>query len=99
VTVLPRPASGPVPAGVSDASQHALDDEVRRIVERSHTDVLTLLRENRDRLDALANALLEHETLGEDEACTRLQAFPSRARRQESSQPLRSLRHRPPHKA
>ena len=68
VTVLPRPASGPLPAGVSDASQHALDDEVRRIVEQSHTDALTLLRENRDRLDALANALLEHETLGEEEA-------------------------------
>ena len=63
-----------------------LDDEVRRIVEQSHTDALTLLRENRDRLDALANALLDHETLGEDEAYA-LQAFPSRARRQESSQP------------
>ena len=68
VTVLPRPAGGPLPAGVSDASQPAFDDEVRRIVEQSHTDALTLLRENRDRLDALANALLEHETLGEDEA-------------------------------
>jgi len=68
VTVLPRPASGPMPAGVSDASQHALDDEVRRIVEQSHTDALTLLRENRDRLDALANALLEHETLGEEDS-------------------------------
>jgi cell division protease FtsH len=41
---------------------------VRRIVEQSHTDLLTLLRENRDRLDALANALLEHETLGLGEA-------------------------------
>jgi cell division protease FtsH len=68
VMLLPRPAGGPVPPVVSDASQHALDDEVRRIVEQSHTDVLTLLRENRDRLDALANALLEHETLGEEEA-------------------------------
>jgi cell division protease FtsH len=57
-----------VPAGVSDASQDALDDEVREIVEQSHADVLTLLRENRERLDALANALLEHETLGEEEA-------------------------------
>jgi cell division protease FtsH len=68
VTVLPRADSGTVPAGVSDASQDALDDEVREIVEQSHADVLTLLRENRERLDALANALLEHETLGEEEA-------------------------------
>jgi cell division protease FtsH len=30
--------------------------------------VLALLKENRQRLDSLANALLEHETLDEDDA-------------------------------
>jgi cell division protease FtsH len=41
---------------------------VRRIVTEAHEQVLTLLRENRSRLDALAQALLEHETLDEDDA-------------------------------
>ena len=34
----------------------------------SHAEVLTLLQENRSKLDALAGALLEHETLDEDDA-------------------------------
>ena len=45
-----------------------VDDEVRRIVEAAHEEVIALLQENRDKLDALANALLEHETLDEDDA-------------------------------
>jgi cell division protease FtsH len=71
VSVLPRPGTGPLLPGVSEASQSSLvlvDDEVRRIVEESHTDVLALLRENRWRLDALASALLKYETLDESTA-------------------------------
>ena len=34
---------------------------------QSHT-VVALLEENRDKLDALAGALLEHETLDQDDA-------------------------------
>ena len=41
---------------------------MRRIVEESHQQVLALLRENRSKLDSLANALLEHETLDEEDA-------------------------------
>ena len=36
---------------------------MRRIVEESHDRVLRLLAEHRDKLDALAAALLAHETL------------------------------------
>ena len=41
---------------------------MRRIVDESHEEVLALLRENRAKLDSLAKALLEHETLDEDDA-------------------------------
>jgi len=71
VSVLSRASQGPLLPGVSEASQSSLvliDDEVRRIVEESHTDVLALLRENRRRLDALASALLKEETLDESMA-------------------------------
>ena len=41
---------------------------MRRIVEEAHAQVVALLRENRPKLDSLAEALLEHETLDEDAA-------------------------------
>jgi cell division protease FtsH len=71
VSVLSRASQGPLLPGVSEASQSSLvlvDDEVRRIVEESHTAVLALLRGNRWRLDALAAALLEYETLDQSMA-------------------------------
>ena len=57
--------------GASEVSQHTqelIDDEVRRIVDAAHEEVVALLKDNRDKLDSLAAALLEHETLDEDEA-------------------------------
>jgi cell division protease FtsH len=60
------PFSGAPP--ISPETQRLLDDEVRRIVAEAHDEVVVLLRENRSRLDTLAQALLEHETLDEDDA-------------------------------
>ena len=53
---------------MSEDTQHLIDQEVRRIVDVAHEEVVTLLRENRAKLDSLAKALLEHETLDEDDA-------------------------------
>jgi cell division protease FtsH len=71
VAVLPRDGAGPLLPGVSEVSpdtQKLLDEEVRRIVESSQEEVLALLEENRRRLDSLAAALLQHETLDEADA-------------------------------
>ena len=82
VAVIPRDGSGSFLPGVSEVSpetQRLLDDEVRRIVGEAHAEVVTLLTENRPRLDALASALLEHETLDEDDAYAAAGATRSRA--------------------
>jgi cell division protease FtsH len=71
VAVVPRDGAGPLLPGVSDVSpdtQKLVDEEVRRIVDESHREVVALLKENRARLDSLVHALLEHETLDEDDA-------------------------------
>ncbi|TML42987.1 MAG: ATP-dependent zinc metalloprotease FtsH [Actinobacteria bacterium] len=71
VAVTPVDGRGPFLPGAAEVSQHTqelIDDEVRRIVEAAHEQVVALLKENRDKLDSLAAALLEHETLDEDEA-------------------------------
>ena len=41
---------------------------MRRIVDEAQREVIALLREHRAQLDSLANALLEHETLDEEDA-------------------------------
>jgi cell division protease FtsH len=71
VALTARDGSGqffPGGSEVSPDTQRLLDSEVRRIVTEAHEGVLALLRENRERLDSLAAALLEHETLDEDDA-------------------------------
>jgi cell division protease FtsH len=71
LAVIAVDGRGPLLPGTSEVSEHTqrlIDEEVRRIVEEAHEQVVALLRENRDKLDSLAEALLEHETLDEDEA-------------------------------
>jgi cell division protease FtsH len=53
---------------VSEATQELIDVEVRRIVDEEQDATDQLLADNRDRLDALAEALLERETLDEADA-------------------------------
>jgi len=54
--------------GVSERTHELLDEEARRIVEEAENNVVALLRRERARLDALATALLERETLEQADA-------------------------------
>ncbi|HWH92520.1 MAG TPA: ATP-dependent zinc metalloprotease FtsH, partial [Baekduia sp.] len=54
--------------GNSEATRELIDREVRRIVEECYRRALTQLRENRWRLDGLAQQLLKRETLDEGDA-------------------------------
>jgi cell division protease FtsH len=51
----------------SEETAQVIDEEVRKIIDESRDDAMRLLREHRAALDALAQALLERETLNEDE--------------------------------
>ena len=71
LAVLPRDGSvSPFASGpeLSPDTKRLFDEEVRRIVGEAHQQVVELLQENRPKLDSLAHALLEHETLDEDDA-------------------------------
>src|SRR4051794_27402996 len=66
VAVIPADGAGPLLPGaaeVSENTQRIIDEEVRRLVDQGVEDVRVLLRENRGKLDSLAHALLEDETL------------------------------------
>jgi cell division protease FtsH len=71
IAVIPSDGQGPLLPGVSEVSAEThqlIDEEVRRLVASAHEEVVELLRENRDKLDSLAQALLEHETLDQPDA-------------------------------
>ena len=71
VAVQPADGAGPLLPGadqISEATQELVDREVRRIVDDGLSEVRELLARERPRLDSLAEALLEHETLDEADA-------------------------------
>jgi cell division protease FtsH len=73
VSVIPAPGEenyyGPGgPASVSDDTRELVDGEVRRIVEGCYERARRMLGANRERLESLTRALLEKETLDQDDA-------------------------------
>ena len=68
VAVLPREGASPWGDLTSPRTLELLDEEVRRTVESAHDDVMAFLTAERPRLDALAEALLERETLDQIDA-------------------------------
>jgi cell division protease FtsH len=67
VSVLPVEGD-PRMFGVSDDALATVDAEARRLIDECYADALTLLRDNREKVDALVDALLRHETLDESDA-------------------------------
>jgi cell division protease FtsH len=71
IAVLPSEQNGPLLPGsqaASETTQRLVDEEVRRIVDESYSEVVRLLTEHRDQLESLTQALLREETLDEDPA-------------------------------
>ncbi len=60
----------------SDGTALKIDDEVRQIMETCYKDSKEILLSNREKLDKLANALLEKETLYADEVYSLLDIQP-----------------------
>ncbi|MER7251551.1 ATP-dependent zinc metalloprotease FtsH [Kribbella sp. NPDC000426] len=67
VSILPSEGDART-AGVSDELLNTVDAEVRSLIEQCYADARRLLRDNRPRLDSIAEQLLLHETLDEADA-------------------------------
>lgn len=67
VSVLPAEGDARM-AGASDELLNAVDEEVRHLIDGCYQEARRLLRDNRARLDAVADQLLQHETLDEADA-------------------------------
>jgi len=52
---------------VSDETAHAIDGEIRTIVDRNYDRAVRLLKENEDKLHLMAEALIKYETIDSDQ--------------------------------
>ena len=52
---------------VSDDTAHAIDEEVRRIIDGNYARAKKLLEDNIDKLHAMAKALMKYETIGAEQ--------------------------------
>ncbi|HEY4880740.1 MAG TPA: ATP-dependent zinc metalloprotease FtsH [Steroidobacteraceae bacterium] len=52
---------------VSDETAHAIDEEVRRVIEMNYKRARQILETNLDKLHAMAEALIKYETLADDQ--------------------------------
>ncbi len=52
---------------VSDVTAHAIDEEVRLLIDTCYGDAKRILEANRDKLDIMAAALLKYETIDEQQ--------------------------------
>jgi cell division protease FtsH len=68
IAVVPQDGQYPGAQETAERTHELLDAEVRKLVDEAHDEASELLRQNRDKLDSLAHALLEKETLDEKEA-------------------------------
>ena len=50
---------------VSDVTAHAIDEEVRLLIDTCYSEAKRILESNRDKLDVMAAALLKYETIDE----------------------------------
>jgi cell division protease FtsH len=60
-----QPDADPRMTGVAETTLDAVDQEVRRLIEDSYKRAVSLLSENRQRLDNIVSQLLARETLDE----------------------------------
>jgi cell division protease FtsH len=52
---------------VSDETAHVIDVEVRRVIDTAYNRARDILVSNRDKLDAMAQALIKYETIDEEQ--------------------------------
>jgi cell division protease FtsH len=75
----------------SESIAEQIDEEVHEIVSEAYARALTVLRDNRDKLDLLAERLIEVETIGRDEFLELLGESPAPEPDNQQQRPPRTL--------
>jgi len=72
---------------VSEETMRKVDSEIRRIIDQQYALARRLIEEDRDKVEAMAKALLEWETIDSDQIEDIMQGRPPRAPKPVAAQP------------
>jgi len=72
---------------VSEATMQKVDQEIRRVIDEQYSLSRRLLEENRDKVEAMAKALLEYETIDADQINDIMAGMPPRPPKPPQSPP------------
>ena len=81
---------------VSEATMQKVDTEIRRIIDEQYALARRLLEQNRDKVEIMANALLEWETLDAEQVNDIMQGITPRPPKEPSVKPIEPLLKEPP---
>jgi cell division protease FtsH len=81
---------------VSEATMQKVDVEIRRIIDMQYTLARALIEENRDKIEVMAKALLEWETIDSDQIGDIMEGRPPRAPKPSKSTPTPPRDNTPP---
>jgi len=81
---------------VSEATMQKVDAEIRRIVDQQYGLARRLIEENRDKVEMMAKALLEWETIDADQIDDIMNGRPPRPPKPAASQPPSPPQEEPP---
>jgi len=70
---------------VSESTMQKVDEEIRRLIDRQYATARKIIEENRDKVEAMAKALLEMETLDADQVNDIMEGRPPRPPKSSSS--------------
>jgi cell division protease FtsH len=84
----------------SEEMARIIDEEVKSLVDEAHSKALSILRENRETLDRVTNALVERETItGEEfEKLVKGEELPPLFRKESDSKPTKPEAEKDPDK-
>ena len=81
---------------VSEATMQKVDVEIRRIIDMQYTLARGLIEENRDKIEVMAKALLEWETIDSDQIGDIMEGRPPRPPKPSKSTPTPPRDNTPP---
>ena len=76
-----------MPPAFSEETSRAIDEEVKKLIDAAYADAKRIITENKDKLETLAKAIFEHETMDGKEVESLIKGEPAAEAEKDSAAP------------